>query len=1520
MAEAPGISLVDLQGDSTSVEAPGISLVDLQGNANQDDDSFFDSAVDLAGETVSTFADIGTGIGAGLIGLPQGIVETVTSGFDYIFDTDSTSEVTEFAESIKPQPTGTAGLVAEGLTTFGTALIPVIGWVGRASSVARGANTIPATSKFFKSAERFGASSTGQTFLGAKTAFGSRTKQALVTSFAGGAAEGLVAPDGTGTLADAFGVLPEILRTDRTQGLTGREKASQTLSNKFKIGTEGAAIGLGVEAAIPLAGSTIKVASMIPGVPQTARIISDGFQRIGEKVGNTTFGKYLSARGETPKELFENLKDVDAMISAQDNLAVKYLNEFESATKQTVGLMKLPGKRQTEIKRSYTDLMKYLEGDVKAFDVNIDGKPLYNNRIKQAAEKMRIQVDGLTDIVYKQLEDMVDQGLVEPSLIKPILMEMEKNKGAYIRRLYDGVVSLDAKGLAAIKTDARYIKSVENSAKGLMKIDAEKTLEQATAEATKAVDKAILGDLSEGSLSPEAILNLRKKGDKIGSSRVKEVPLYTISEGFFKKRSFFLDKNPQLRELMNEVRDPKVLFTSTISDLGKFAGTNMLYKRMAKATADGGFSETFETAIPKINNWLTKTKDANGKLIESSRPMIVSGKVINEKAVNNAYKDELRQYINKIFPSEDFKFPSNLKSEDELKLIQKAERIVDRNGGARSSFQIKEDVIKELTNSNRLYKKLDPQQIADLQAAGYKQLGKETPRKSSVIYDLEKEQVKAAESGKPFSKDQLKKNQKVKQEELDELSVSGGNYGALSGDYVAPEIFNALTIPTRTGGIGSELLALALQGKGLSQIAKTVLNPLAQVRNFLSGVFMVGANGNIARNMELTQSMSATFGKISNLSEPEYKQFYEMLGDIGIREENIVINEFQRNIKEGAGLTGAGKTGAAIEYGMNKLPIISTAFKGLQSVYGNVDTYWKTVGFVGEKAKFGSAFRKAGLDPDNLGDDIVEELVNSGLAPRSSDLIGKHGFINVFSGDIVKETMPIYSRVPEFIKSIRRVPVFGNFVAFPAEIVRNSSNILNRGLKELGFKASDSLIAKMGADKAAILERQIRAIGANRLASYVNMAIATPAGLTKAALLATDMSQEKLNEIRKLMPEFLNGHQTLPLNNPKDGKKFEYIDLTYMLPYDFVLAPARLALQTYSQKGQVGASEAEKILGGAWQAFKSLAEPFAGESLIAERVLDALPASYLGRGGQTPTGSPIWNEAEDFGTKVQKGFYHILGGLLPGGIEQFSKLTPRGFEQGRTYLAISGDPGSSGTKYDKTEEALTAFTGIRKLQLDIPKALSFSGYGYTQLRSSAIRGFGQVAKLNNSTKEEVLQAYVDGNNNLFRKQREMFEKIKAARAGGLSDKDIIYSLKEDSNLGTNELAMILKGQFSPIKPTKELYEAIYKESKIRLEKRALDKLPVPEMIDIYRGLIGRSLLSGGVQDPRETPSISMGDISSSSISMGDVNPSSINMKDLGVPNIKTGTKASTNTRTNPAFLGSNPIDILKNLTIGNRTQ
>ena len=98
-------------------------------------------------EETSTFSDVAQGVGAGLIGLPQGIAETGAAIVDSIADTNTSREVTSAFETAKDflglTPETTAGKTAESITTFGAALIPVIGWVGRASSVARGAALSP---------------------------------------------------------------------------------------------------------------------------------------------------------------------------------------------------------------------------------------------------------------------------------------------------------------------------------------------------------------------------------------------------------------------------------------------------------------------------------------------------------------------------------------------------------------------------------------------------------------------------------------------------------------------------------------------------------------------------------------------------------------------------------------------------------------------------------------------------------------------------------------------------------------------------------------------------------------------------------------------------------------------------------------------------------------------------------------------------------------------------------------------------------------------------------------------------------------------------------------------------------------------------------------------------------------------------------------------------------------------------------------------------------------------------------
>ncbi len=1400
-----------------------------------EDQSIIGQAVDIADQGVDYFFDASKGFISGGLGIPQGILETIGAGFDATFNQNSkkgmrrlvTDTFNSIRETTGAQPEGAVGKVVEGLTTFGATLIPVIGFVNRASLVARGANVVPATSKFMKAAEKFGKSSYG------KQLTDTRFKQALTTSFAGGAAEGIVAPEGTRTLSDAFDVLPKTLVTEEDMGLSAGEDALRVLKNKFKIGVEGATLGLGVEAAIPVVGAATKVAAEVPGIPTIARIVKNLYGGAGKILNKSKFiRENLTSTGGLDKRVFENLSDLKARIETQTNLIANRFGDFEKAAK------KLKGHVKNE--QIYADLLRYLEGDEKVFDIRkrsglpFSGK-FYTKEVKQMADDMRVQVDGLSDIIFKNLEDGVQEGTVSPDLVVPILEEMTKERGKYFRRLYANAFSSDPKLLAKMKKDKRYTKAVQKSASQIRQLDPSVGQNEAIIQATEVVDKAIVGDIKGSSLDPETLLKLRDKETK--GQNLKEVPLYTISEGLLKKRSEFLNKNPDLRALMGEIRDPKYLVTQTVTDLSKFISVNQFYKTMALPLDQGGFKETFTEAVPKINNWV------QGK--ESARPLIISGKNLNAD------------------------------------------------------------------------------QISDLQIAGYKKLGERVPQKSAVIDDLKAQnaeielaEAQARASGEPLSaaqsranKELLDNNKKLIKEELDKLSVTGGNYGSLSGDFVAPEIYNALTVSTREGGFVSELWALALQGKGLSQIAKTVLNPLAQIRNFLSGIFMVGANGNIVRETEFLESMKMTYGKVSDLSTTESKEFFEMIGDLGLREENVVLNEYQQLIKEGAGtktnIIPAGKTSALIDYGMKKVPLVMP----LQRLYANTDTYWKTVGFVGEKSKYTSAFRKSGLDPDNIGDDITKELINSGIVPRSSDLMGKHGFLNVLASDIVKETMPIYSRVPSAVKSLRRVPIFGNFAAFPAEIIRNTSNILDRSLKELSFKAKPSLVQKIGRDNAKELQKQIRAIGANRLTSYINMAFTIPMGVTKIALSSIDMSDEKLASLRKLMPEFLQGHQTVPLLNPKKGEKMPYIDLSYMMPYDFVLAPARKAMEIYAKKGELNNSETEKITAGTWAAFQSLIEPFAGESLIAERVLDALPINYLGRGGKTSTGAPVWNPTDDTGTAVSKGVNHVLGGLIPGGVEQFARLTPRGFEQGRTAKAITKDPTAAGIEYDVREEILTAFTGVRKLELDIPKSLSYKGYEYTSDRASAGSLFKQEAKRNDSTRESILQSYVQANENLFKVQRKLMDFINSARDGGMSERDILISLKKFSNLGSKELKSIVQNKFLPIAPTKELIDSIRLETEFRGERRVTPQIPLDEIVNLYRGFFGRSLLSGSLVEPRRP------DIDTSRI----VAPSPQTSFTFDANRVVSPQTQNTQT-VDPGLLGNNPSNVLKNLQIRSRTQ
>ena len=707
----------------------------------------------------------------------------------------------------------------------------------------------------------------------------------------------------------------------------------------------------------------------------------------------------------------------------------------------------------------------------------------------------------------------------------------------------------------------------------------------------------------------------------------------------------------------------------------------------------------------------------------------------------------------------------------------------------------------------------------------------------------------------PMIKD-LVDNGYVKAGEIptNKIDPFGGKFGSLTGNYVASEIFNSLTTPGRSSSWVQEALSVSLQLKGASQMTKTVLNPLSQVRNFLSNVFVVGANGLLGRNMGIFESGGVLMANA--LDSPEQFRLLKAMRDEGAIGQNIQLNEMRALFQE---QTELGVSSALVKGGaaLRKTKGVGTAIKFMEKTYQLGDDYWKVVGALGEKARYGAAMRKAGLDIDNLDDAMQQALKNSGLAQRTSSIAGTD-FGNMLATDLIKQTMPTYSMVPEAIKALRRIPVMGNFISFPAEIIRTTGNILNRSVKELSFKADDAFIEQLMRSKniskeiatqqANAFARQVRGIGAERLSGYVAMATVAPMGIRDASHTMLGVTEAEEDLLQKAAPPWSLGNTLMYITKPDEDLNAEAVDLSYMLPYEFMYAPARAALQIYQEKGELNANEANQIASGAFAAFKKFAEPFASESLGAERLLDVTI-----RDGKTQTGAEIYESGELLGDRLQKSLVHVAGAFMPGAIEQFTTVKGGEFKQGRSARALTGTPSKSGDDYSVAEEAGTMLTGLRPMKVNIGRTLGYNGGAYAADRSSSTQIFTKVADDNDATVEDITDAYVQANEAKRSHQARLKIKIDAALAAGMTKGQVRQAFK-DTGVTSKELNNIFRNRYDPIKISRALLREVSREVNVKKESRILSRVPTQEVNAIRRSLINTEIIPVTVSFLESQPS------------------------------------------------------------------
>ena len=1031
----------------------------------------------LAPYEESTFTDIGRGLKAAPVTVAQGITEFAAAGLDASLGTEYSRPVTEAFEAFKKEhdldPKTAAGEITEELLGFGLGFIPIAGWLGRASAVAKGSAKTAALvkggakSKFFQSAEAFGKSDTGKALLK------SRTGLIGTTALSVAGFETIVTPDGRPTMSDAFDVMP-LLQTEDTSKMEGFELATTRLKNKAKRGFEGGLASLTFDVGLPVAGAAARSLGTVPGVSEVtstlARTSSAVFNAVGRQIGKVPgvgaskkfLTEQLSATGAKYGPLAEEILDVEAVGSQAQRTAVRFFSDYEDATNQFfkyVDLEKprlLRGRGAKDKKQLEKDLSDFLfdptSGSLDGYGKVKGGKTV--NKVKDAAARMSKLDFEFQDQIFKELEfrkKLLDDSGQKNVALNRAIKDIEEHKASgkgYLRRRFDQYdnreqffKALDLEGPAFKAAYVELRNALEgNPLKPLTKlqklqVDAAPASKPVTFPAERytsqeldqiATDKLYSYLDLEGAKSlPEAkkMLTEIQKSFKTGRTEViNESRAVGLKDDMFITRIESLDDLPALRTLKGEVIDPKKVFLNTISDM---SGTLAGLKFYRGAASDFGID---------LSEGLTKV------------------------------------------------------AKGELPLIIKSTQAGGKNPTA--------DVSKERA-ATLLGGSVDPTVIpADdtLKGMGYIRLG---------------------------------------EDETGELStgVFGGRFGDLTGAYVRPEIKEALTTPARMGldGMG-QAVAIGATMKGAAQRMAIVPNPISQVRNIYGNLMYLAGNANLSRDSDFVDTFRLIAANVSHMDDAGFARLSNELGALGVTDTSLVTSAL-RDFKDFADkFNVSGKVSDVFE-GVNKaIPFM----KQFEALYSESDSFFKIMAVFAEQSKMTNALGKAGFDlndalslPPFFREELAINLVESGLAKRTGSLsldASPGNLLLTMAGDTVKDTMPVYSRIGKLVRQLDTIPVIGNFTSFASENIRNSYNTLHRGLKELSFQVNPKLRGIIGEDKAKILERQIRGMGSQRLISYLSVAAATPAAVTKASMLATGTSQEEMDAAESQVAEFYQGH------------------------------------------------------------------------------------------------------------------------------------------------------------------------------------------------------------------------------------------------------------------------------------------------------------------------------------------------------------------------------------------------------------
>jgi len=445
-----------------------------------------------------------------------------------------------------------------------------------------------------------------------------------------------------------------------------------------------------------------------------------------------------------------------------------------------------------------------------------------------------------------------------------------------------------------------------------------------------------------------------------------------------------------------------------------------------------------------------------------------------------------------------------------------------------------------------------------------------------------------------------------------------------------------------------------------------------------------------------------------------------------------------------------------------------------QDLYTAEDDFWKIYSWAVEKTRMEKAMAAHGLVKGKWFTDAAGESIH-----LTDDWFKRE------AADIVKNNIPNYDFVPEFIKGLRRLP-FGNFVSFPAEIARTGTNIVERALRDINYtiKLPNGTFVK-----------PFQGIGYTRLLGFGVTVAAIPYATTEMFKVLYDVTDEEQAAIRRYVAKWSKNSTILPIKDPETGD-FKYVDFSHANAYDTLIRPVQAVINSVADGRTDNDGIMDDFMSGMFTAMKEFAEPFISESIWTEAALD-----IIARKGKTREGFEVYNRQDTGGNKAKAIMKHLVEAQLPFSIPQFKRLD-QAFEP--VDVLIKGKYDKYGQTYEFGDEFAGMF-GYRAVAVNPGRTMKYKVADYQQGVRKSGSLFTRVALKGGPIEpREIVDAYINANRSLFGVKKDLKLDMDAARTLGISTLDYENALARVSN---TEQGAIDAGVFRPYTISRNVEEA-----------------------------------------------------------------------------------------------------------------